>query len=63
MKDLLTPKYILRFVIIVGGLFLLTKSISISLAVLFLLLAIDRMFVLWMKTKMNKNSTTNQEDE
>ena len=63
MKDLLTPKYILRFVIIVGGLFLLTKSISISLAVLFLLLAIDRMFVLWMKTKMNKNSTTDQEDE
>ncbi len=63
MKDLLTPKYILRFVIIVGGLFLLTKSISISLAVLFLLLAIDRIFVLWMKTKMNKNSTTDQEDE
>lgn len=63
MKDFLTPKYILRFVIIVGGLFLLTKSISISLAVLFLLLAIDRIFVLWMKTKMNKNSTTDQEDE
>ncbi len=63
MKDLLTPKYILRFVIIVGGLFLLTKSISISLAVLFLLLAIDRIFVLWTKTKMNKNSTTDQEDE
>lgn len=63
MKDLLTPKYILRFVIIVGGLFLLTKSICISLAVLFLLLAIDRIFVLWMKTKMNKNSTTDQEDE
>ncbi len=63
MKDLLTPKYILRFVIIVGGLFLLTKSISVSLAVLFLLLAIDRIFVLWMKTKMNKNSTTDQEDE
>ncbi len=63
MKDFLTPKYILRFVIIVGGLFLLTKSISISLAVLFLLLAIDRAFVLWTKKKTNENSTTNQENE
>lgn len=62
MKDLLTPKYILRFIIIVGGMILLTKSISISLAVLFLLLAIDRAFVLWTKKKMDNNSTTDQEN-
>ncbi len=63
MKDLLTPKYILRFIIIVGGMILLTKSISISLAVLFLLLAIDRAFVLWTKKKMDNNSTTDQEND
>ncbi len=63
MKDLLTPKYILRFIIIVGGMILLTKSISISIAVLFLLLAIDRAFVLWTKKKMDNNSTTDQEND
>lgn len=63
MKDLLTPKYILRFIIIVGGLFLLTKSITISLAILFLLLAADRAFVLWNKKKTNENLTNDQDNE
>ena len=63
MKDLLTPKYILRFIIIVVGLFLLTKSITISLAILFLLLAADRAFVLWNKKKTNENLTNDQGNE
>lgn len=51
MKDLLTLKYLIRFAIIVVGLYLLTRSWSFALGILCLLIALDRIFVLWIKRR------------
>lgn len=59
MKDLLTPKYLIRFAVIVAGLYLLTRSITLSLGILCLLIAADRIAELWNKRK----EETEQEEE
>lgn len=59
MKDLLTPKYLIRFAVILVGLWLLTRSAALSLGILCLLIAADRMAELWIKRKEEEE----EEDE
>ena len=63
MKEFLNWKRILVFVIVCGGLILLTHSFMMSAGILLVLLVIDRILATWEQKRREANDDMSQKEK